>query len=308
MQTFLNGFDPSHCMLCPRKCGADRTKHRGQCGGSDTVFAARSALHPWEEPCISGTNGSGTIFFCGCCLGCCFCQNHAIQREDAGVPLTLSQLEDCMLQLQKQGAHNINFVTGSHYAPWIVQAVRNIQPQLHIPIVWNSSGYESPEILGLLSGVVDIYLPDFKYLSAETAQHYADAADYPSVAIQTLQEMHRQVGAPVWDADGILQRGMIVRHLVLPAHRHESMALLDTLAEILPKNAFLLSLMGQYTPPVFKTAYKNLNRHLTTMEYESVLRHAQALEFQGFSQERSAADATYIPQFNLEGLPHDTKN
>ncbi len=306
MQTFVNGYDITHCTLCPRKCGADRTKAEGFCGGGGEIRAARSALHHWEEPCISGTRGSGTIFFSGCSLRCCFCQNAVISAERFGALLSVSQLSDCILDLQRQGAHNINFVTGSHYAPWIVQAVQSVRDRLHIPIVWNSSGYELPETLEMLRGIVNIYLPDFKYLHEETARHYAQAKDYPETAVSALREMLAQTGPPEFDENGILQRGLIVRHLVLPGHRHESMALLDKLEELLPKEEFLLSLMGQYTPPAETLPFKNLNRRLTTMEYRSVLRHAQELGFDGFSQELSSAQSQYTPNFNLEGIPYDT--
>ncbi len=308
MQTLVNGYDIRSCTLCPRKCGADRTKVQGFCGGTDVPHAARCALHHLEEPCISGNRGSGAIFFSGCALRCCFCQNASISTGNFGAPLTIKQLCTCMLALQHQGAHNINLVTGSHYTPWIAAAVQEIRPQLHIPIVWNSSGYESMETLRMLDGIVDVYLPDFKYFSTETALHYAQAQDYPTVAMTALKEMHRQVGAPVLDADGIIQKGMVVRHLVMPGHRHESMALLDALVQLLPKDGFLLSLMGQYTPPDAPLPYKNLNRRLTTMEYQSVLHHAQSLDVDGFSQELSSAQAQYTPSFHLEGIPHDKKD
>ncbi|MBQ8688236.1 MAG: radical SAM protein [Ruminococcus sp.] len=308
MQTLINGYDISRCMLCPRACGADRTRTEGFCGGGSEIRAARSALHHWEEPCISGTRGSGTIFFSGCSLRCCFCQNASISTGRFGASLSISQLAECMLHLQEQGAHNINLVTGSHYTPWIIEAIHSIRDKLHIPLVWNSSGYESSETLSQLDGMVDIYLPDFKYLHKETSKGYAQAEDYPEIAKAALREMLRQAGTPVFNADGILQKGLIVRHLVLPGHRHESMALLDTLSELLPKEAFLLSLMGQYTPPEMRLPYKNLNRRLTTMEYRSVLRHAQELGFDGFSQDLSSAQSQYTPNFNLEGIPNDTDN
>lgn len=308
MQAFVNGYDISCCTLCPRECGADRTQTKGFCGGGDTIYAARSALHHWEEPCISGTRGSGTIFFSGCSLRCCFCQNASISAERFGAPLSISQLEECMLKLQRQGAHNINFVTGNHYAPWITEAVKAVRNRLHIPIVWNSSGYESMEVLRMLDGIVDIYLPDFKYLYEETAVCYAGAADYPEIAAAALKEMYRQAGKCAFDEDGLLQRGMIVRHLVLPGHRHESMALLSALSELLPMEEILLSLMGQYTPPAEHLPYKNLNRKLTTMEYQSVLKHAQELGFDGFSQELSSAQSRYTPEFNLEGIPYEQDN
>ena len=302
MQTFVNGVDISKCNLCPRKCGIDRTKYIGICGGGDTVRAARCALHQWEEPCISGSRGSGTIFFSGCSLRCCFCQNRTISKDNFGMELTVQRLSQCILDLQSKGAHNINFVTGAHYTPWIIEAINNIKDKLFIPIVWNSSGYETIETLRMLEGTVDIYLPDFKYLSAETSLRYSKAEDYPDVSLAAIMEMYRQVGKPVIDSDGIMQKGLIVRHLVMPGHRHESMDILKKLSEILPKDGFLLSLMGQYTPPDMPLEYKNLNRKLTTMEYQSVLKLAEELELQGFSQELSSAASYFTPSFDLEGL------
>lgn len=305
MQAFVNGADISKCTLCPRKCGIDRTKHAGICGSKGTLRAARSALHHWEEPCISGSRGSGTIFFSGCSLRCCFCQNHIISQDNFGMELTVQHLSECILDLQEKGAHNINFVTGTHYAPWIIEAVNNIRSQLHVPVVWNSSGYETIETLRMLEGTADIYLPDFKYLNAETALKYSKAEDYPDVAVAAIMEMYRQVGRPVIDSDGIMKKGLIVRHLVLPGHRHESMDILRKLAEVLPNDGFLLSLMGQYTPPDVPLEHKNLNRKLTTMEYQSVLRLAEELDLQGFSQELSSAALHFTPHFDLEGLLHE---
>ncbi len=305
MQTIINGYDISCCTLCPRECAADRTTSYGVCGCDDKLRAARSALHQWEEPCISGSKGSGTIFFSGCSLSCCFCQNRQISHEGFGMEISTKQLCRCMLDLQEQGAHNINFVTGTHFVPWIIEAVRSVKNRLHIPIVWNSSGYETVKTLRSLSGIVDIYLPDFKYLYPATAKEYSWAADYPECAEAALIEMHRQTGKPQLDENGIMKKGLIVRHLVLPGHRHESMAILQRLTEILPKDEFLISLMGQYTPPAEKLPYKNLNRRLTSMEYDSVLRCAEKLGLEGFSQELSSAGAHYTPEFDLEGLEND---
>lgn len=305
MQTFINGVDISKCRLCPRRCGIDRTKNIGVCGGGETVRAARSALHQWEEPCISGSRGSGTIFFSGCNLHCCFCQNHTISQDNFGMDLTINQLSECILDLQSKGAHNINFVTGTHYVPWIVEAVNNIRSCLNVPVVWNSSGYETIETLKMLEGTVDIYLPDFKYLCEETAQMYSQAGDYPDIAETAIMEMYRQVGKPIIDSEGIMTSGLIVRHLVLPGHRHESIDILIRLSNILPKDGFLLSLMGQYTPPEIPVKYKNLNRKLTTMEYQSVLRVAEELELQGFSQELTSSAAHFTPSFDMEGLLHE---
>ncbi len=300
MQTVI-----SHCTLCPRKCGADRTKGAGMCGGGSMPKAARSALHHWEEPCISGTKGSGTIFFSGCPLNCIFCQNRSISHENYGKELTIDELSRCILDLQSQGAHNISFVTGTHYVPRIVSALQMVKDSLTIPVVWNTSGYERVETLRSLDGIANIYLPDFKYLYPETAEKYSHAENYPETAEKAILEMYRQTGKPVFDEEGIMKSGLIIRHLVLPGHRHESMALLERLTELLPRDGFLLSLMGQYTPPKTALPYKNLNRRLTTMEYQSVLKRAEELGLQGFSQELSSASSEYTPDFNLEGLEHD---
>lgn len=295
------GFSVKNCTLCPRRCGADRTKGKGLCGGSDQMYAARAALHLWEEPCISGKNGAGAIFFSGCSLQCCYCQNVQISRDGFGKAISVSQLAEIMLHLQTNGAETIDLVTGSHNTPWIVESLKQVKKELHIPVVWNSSGYESIETLQMLNGYVNVYLPDWKYGSNQMALQYSKAADYCSVAAQAIQEMLRQVGTPAVQ-NGILQQGVLIRHLVLPGHRHDSIALLRQIAKQFPKHAVLLSLMGQYTPPKEPLPYANLNRRLTTMEYQSVLRVAQELELEGFSQELSSARAEYIPSFQLEGL------
>ncbi len=294
-------FQLLHCELCPRKCGCDRTQHTGICGGGNTLRAARAALHFWEEPCISGRNGSGTVFFSGCPLHCRFCQNGIISAENLGKALSVERLSAIFLELQAQGAHNINLVTGTHYAPWIIEALALAKPNLHIPIVWNSGGYERTETLAMLQGYVDIYLPDFKFFDMETAKNYANAPDYPAVAEAAIAEMLAQTGAPVIE-DGILKRGCIVRHLVLPKHRHESIALLRHLAKRFGTSQFLLSLMAQYTPMHEDGVYPELNRRITKMEYNSVLDTAQELGFQGYLQDKSSAQREYTPDFGMEGL------
>lgn len=294
-------FDITHCKLCPRRCGADRTKTVGICHCGSEIYVARAALHPWEEPCISGTNGSGTIFFAGCALGCIFCQNREISRRAVGKALTVHQLAETFLRLQDEDAHNINLVTGSHITPWIVQALELAKPQLKIPVVWNCSGYESPEILAMLDGMVDIYLPDLKFYSPETAKAYAGCPDYFDVASAAILEMFRQVGKLQWDETGtLLRRGLLVRHLVLPGHRKESMAIIEWLPNSLPKEQFLLSLMGQYTPPDMPLPDQHLKRRVATFEYESVRKYAVQLGLNGYGQDRSAADAGYVPAFEVK--------
>ena len=186
-----------HCTLCPRACGADRTRTVGWCGGGAEMRAARAALHFWEEPCISGKGGAGAVFFSGCALRCCFCQNRQISQEWFGKAISVPQLSEILLRLQEQGAETLDLVTGSHYAPWIAESLRQVKPQLHIPVVWNSSGYDSPEILSLLNGLVDVYLPDWKYVDNATAEQYSGIPDYCTVTEQAILEMVRQVGPPV---------------------------------------------------------------------------------------------------------------
>ena len=236
-----------HCTLCPKACGADRTRTAGWCGGGAEMRAARAALHFWEEPCISGKGGAGAVFFSGCALRCCFCQNRQISQEWFGKAISVSQLSEILLRLQEQGAETLDLVTGSHYAPWIAESLRQVKPQLHIPVVWNSSGYDSPEILSLLNGLVDVYLPDWKYLDNATAEQYSGISDYCTVTEQAISEMVRQVGTPVLN-HGILQHGVLIRHLILPGQRHASMALLRKIAATFPNGQVWVSLMGQYTP------------------------------------------------------------
>lgn len=294
-------FDPAHCTLCTRECGADRTKGQGFCGGGDAVRAARAALHLWEEPPISGTNGSGTVFFSGCALHCRFCQNASISQVPFGKDITPDRLCEIFFRLEAQGAHNINLVTAGHFLPYLLPALRSAKPQLSIPIVWNSGGYEKPEALRLLDGLVDIWLPDFKFFFPETARDYANAPDYPAVADAALSEMLRQVGTPVMQS-GLMQRGVILRHLVLPGHRHESIALLRHLAEAYGTSAFLLSLMSQYTPMHEDADFPELNRRITKMEYLSVVKEAEVLGFVGFTQDKTSAERAYTPDFSLQGL------
>ncbi|MBR3630570.1 MAG: radical SAM protein [Oscillospiraceae bacterium] len=294
-------FDVTHCTLCPRKCGADRTKQAGVCGGRDRLRAARAALHFWEEPCISGTKGSGTVFFSGCPLHCRFCQNSVISAELDGMDITTERLSEIFLELQDAGAHNLNLVTAGHFLPWVIPALEAAKPRLRIPVVYNTGGYELPQALRLLEGLVEIYLPDFKFLDAATAGSYANAPDYPEIAEAALSEMLRQTGKPVL-REGLLQKGCIVRHLVLPGHRHESITLLRHLADRFGTDAFLLSLMAQYTPMHEDALYPELNRRITKMEYHSVADAAAALGFDGFTQEKSSASCSYTPAFDLQGI------
>ena len=288
------------CYLCPRKCGVRRgVGERGACGESYDMRISRIALHPYEEPPVSGKNGSGTIFFCGCSLGCVFCQNRSISRgESEGSIYTPEQLGEAMLELERQGATNINLVTPTHFVLGIREALMSVRDALTVPVVYNTSGYELVESLRLLEGLVDVYMPDFKYVSPKLSADYSHAPDYNCVAVRALAEMYRQVGAYEYGEDGTLKRGMIVRHLVLPSCRADSIQVLHTLADVLPTDKILLSLMSQYTPDfAMDSPHKNLHRRLTRFEYDSVAEVAVALGFDGFMQGRSSATSVYTPDF-----------
>lgn len=292
------------CEQCPRKCGTNRENKVGFCGVPWDFCVARASLHQWEEPSISGSCGSGTIFFAGCNLHCVFCQNREISHgENRGCALSAEQLEALMLHLRDSGAHNINLVTPTPYAEQLIPVLRTVKPKLEIPVVYNCGGYESIDTLRALDGLVDIYLPDIKYLSPTLSARYSSAEDYFPVALAALHEMLNQTGKPIFDNTGLLTRGTIVRHLVLPACREDSMNLLSNLSEQFGNNAFLLSLMSQYTPDFAKhTPYPNLHRRLTAFEYDSVLAHARRLGFDGYFQARSSATNAYTPNFQEEDL------
>ena len=292
------------CMQCPRKCGMDRSVAVGFCGAGDEIRLARAALHLWEEPCISGANGSGTLFFVGCNLRCVYCQNRQISRcGEVGVVVSDEQLEGLMLQLQDEGAANINLVTPTPYARQLAPILKRVREKLHIPIVYNCGGYESVEILQMLDGLVDVYLPDFKYFSPQLAEAYSSASDYAAVATEALDEMLRQTGSPVMGRDGLMKRGVMVRHLVLPGCREDSVKILEYLQKRYGNQAFLLSLMSQYTPAFADDgAPKNLRRRVTSFEYDRVLEAAVRLGFEGYLQSRSSAVSDYTPDFEGEGI------
>ena len=257
-------------------------------------------LHFWEEPCISGEKGSGAVFFSGCALRCCFCQNGKISNQNFGKEISTERLSEIFLELQEQGAHNINLVTAGHFLPWVIPALERAKPDLHIPVIYNSGGYELAESLKALEGLIDVYLPDFKFFDSQTAEKYAHAEDYPETAETALKEMLRQTGKPVMQ-EHLIKKGCIVRHLVMPGHRQESIALLKHLAEVFTPESFLLSLMSQYTP-MQNHPYPELNRRITKMEYNSVLKAVQELGFSGWCQEKSSARSEYTPDFHLQGI------
>ena len=294
---------PTHCTLCPRQCGADRTRAQGFCGGGSRVKLARAALHFWEEPCISGTRGSGTVFFSGCALQCCYCQNYQISAGNFGKEITTRRLADIFLSLQEQGAHNINLVTASAYLPWVCEALDLARPALTLPIVYNTGGYETIEAVRTLRGYVDIWLTDLKYHSPALAAEYSHAPDYFSVAAKALAAMLEQAGPPVRDAEGILQSGVIVRHMALPGAAEDTKAILRYLAGNAPRGGFLLSLMSQYTPFYKASEHKALRRRISTWEYRQAVNCAVSLRLtDGYMQEKSSAKEEYTPAFDLEGV------
>lgn len=286
--------------MCPRGCAVDRSAGElGFCGVTNEYVIGSADLHFYEEPCISGTRGSGAIFFSGCNLRCVFCQNRDISREIYGKKYTENELISKMLELQERGAHNINLVTATPYSFFIAKTLEKAKKDLKIPVVYNCGGYESVESLRALDGLVDIYLPDFKYFDDALAREYSSAPNYATTAGEALVEMHRQVGKLTLDENGIATRGLIVRHLVLPACREDSRAVLKYISEILPTEDVTLSLMRQYTPDFAnENAPKNLKRRLTSFEYDDMLNYAIFLGFDGFSQDKESAKKDFTPKFD----------
>lgn len=292
------------CTLCPRMCHANRSEgKKGFCGMSDVIYGARAALHMWEEPCISGKRGSGAVFFSGCTLRCIFCQNHTIANGDCGKPVSIIRLAEIFLELQTQGAANINLVTACHFVPLVIDALKMAREQgLTIPIVYNSSGYERVETLRMLEGVVDIWLPDFKYMDEKLGKEYSVAADYPAVAKSAIAEMVRQQSKCEFDADGYMIKGVIVRHLILPGHVKNSKRVLEYLHETYGEQIYI-SVMNQYTPMPNVADRVPLNRKVTKREYERVLDFAIDLGIeQGYFQDGETASESFIPLFDYEGL------
>ena len=288
----------SVCTLCPRGCGVDRSVKTGFCGMGALPKIARAALHFWEEPCISGSRGSGTVFFSGCTLRCAFCQNYEISHLGNGKEITARRLSEIFRMLEDQGAHNINLVTATPFTYAILDALEIYRPR--IPIVWNTGGYEKVETLRMLEGAVDIYLPDLKHVSPRLSRLCAGAPDYFETASQALLEMCRQTGHAVYDGEGMMQKGVIVRHLILPGCTVDSCRVLDFIAESLPKGT-PVSLMRQYTPSAY-CKIPGLDRRITDEEYRRVLAHFEALGLTGYTQEKESADAAYTPPFDLTGV------
>lgn len=288
------------CTLCPRRCKVNRYEKNGYCGCGADLKVARAALHFWEEPCISGTKGSGTVFFSGCSLRCCYCQNKILSHSCFGKTISINHLVEIFSQLEAKGAHNLNLVTPTHYVPQIIRALDIAKPK--IPVVYNCGGYETVKTLKILNDYVDIYLTDIKYARNKTARKYSAAPDYCDYAYAALCEMITQKPKPVIK-NGIMESGVIVRHLVLPANKDESKELIKRLYDEYGNKSFVLSLLSQYTPQEYNKNYPELNRKITSLEYRRVTEYAADLGFEGgYMQERGSAKKEYTPPFDLTGV------
>ena len=292
------------CRLCPRMCLADRNNNeKGVCGETNEIRLSRAALHFWEEPCISGESGSGTVFFSGCNLRCVYCQNREISTGESGKVVTEDRLTEIFIELQEKGAHNVNLVTPTHYVPQIIKSVARAKSTgLKIPVVYNTSGYETEDTIKALKNTVDIYLTDFKYASEKLAEKYSGAKDYPSVAKAALSEMVEQQPKFILDENGILKSGVIVRHLMLPGNLEDSKNVISYLHKTFGEKIYL-SIMRQFTPYKISTEFAELNRKITDSEYEELLQYALNLGVENaFIQEEEAASESFIPPFNFEGI------
>jgi len=288
------------CNLCPRNCNADRENSVGFCKVSGKISLGRAGLHVWEEPCISGTGGSGTVFFSGCNMGCVFCQNMLLSRGRIKKEISVKRLREIFYELIDDGADNINLVTPSHFVSEIVKALS--EEKLPVPVVYNTSSYEKTETLRRLEGLVDIYIPDLKYIDDGLAEALSSAVGYSSFAVPAIHEMIRQTGKPVFDEDDMLLRGVIIRHLVLPGYIENTYDVIDKVSDEFG-DSVLFSLMSQYTPPAEKLKYPSLNRRLSEEEYESAVNYMYLSGIEnGFVQELSSAKEEYTPDFDLSGV------
>lgn len=293
------------CTLCPRFCGADRENGKiGYCGAGGQLKVARASLHMWEEPPISGVNGSGTVFFSHCPLKCVYCQNREISSGGDGLEISVERLCEIFFELAKKGAHNINLVSPTQYTNEIISAVKMAKANaFDLPFVWNTSGYETVETVKMLDGIVDIYLTDFKYMSGDVAKRYSNAEDYPAVAKKALCEMMRQHPAPIFSGE-LLEKGVIVRHLVLPGNISDSKDVVDAFADICGKNAFL-SLMRQYTP-IGDCIFPEIANPLCESDYNEVVNYALMCGIKNiFTQEKESVSESFIPAFDYEGVLKD---
>lgn len=289
------------CTVCPRHCGVIREASvgKGFCKMGENAIVARAAKHMWEEPCISGTRGSGTVFFSGCVLKCVFCQNYKISTQNFGKELTARQLADCYKRLEQQGVHNINLVNPTHFLNAVIESLNIYRPA--VPVVYNCGGYESVESLKKLEGYIDIYLPDFKYADNAVAEKYSRVKNYHETAVAAIAEMLRQQPQNIYDNNGIMEKGVIVRHLILPSNTKNSIAALNSLHNYFGSR-LTVSLMAQYIPCGIAEQYPEINRKITRREYQKVFNCLTELDFDGFAQELNSAKSTYIPDFNLQGL------
>lgn len=287
-----------NCMLCPRKCGVNRYERNGACGANNKVKLAYYSLHMWEEPVISGTNGSGTIFFSHCNMKCIYCQNKKISIDGYGKYISNKKLGEIMLELQEKGAHNINLVTPTHYVPQISSVLRKIKSgKLHIPIVYNTSSYENIGTLMMMKGLVDIYLADLKYYDDSLGVNYSGCKNYFETATMAIDEMYRQVGAPSFDDNGLMKRGLIIRVLILPGHLDDAKKIIKYIYNTYGDDVFI-SIMNQFTPVSF-CVYNNLNRKITEEEYDDVIKYALELGVtNAFIQDGETASESFIPDFN----------
>ncbi|WP_411169122.1 radical SAM protein [Clostridium sp. MB05] len=293
-----------NCSLCPRNCGVNRlSEKRGFCGAGDKIRVARAALHYWEEPCISGNIGSGTIFFSYCTLKCVFCQNHNISQCSFGKEISIDRLGEIFIELQEKGALNINLVTPTHYVPQIIEAIRVARNKgLNIPIIYNSSGYEKVETIKLLKGYIDVYLPDMKYFDSKYSVKYSKAKDYFSYAKEAIDEMINQVGDVKFDENGIIKKGVIIRHLMLPGLLFDSKKIVDYIHKTYGNKVYI-SLMNQYTPLEHVKEYPEINKPLNQKHYEALIDYSLDIGVEkGFIQEEGTAKESFIPLFNFEGV------
>lgn len=288
------------CNICPLKCGVNRNKYSGRCGASKDVEIALASLHYFEEPCISGKNGSGTVFFSNCNLKCVYCQNYKISHLGFGKKISVSHLADIFLSQQKRGVNNINLVTPTMYVPHIISAIKLAkQKGLNIPIIYNSSGYESIDTIKSLNGYIDVYLPDFKYYFSDIAKKYSNVENYFEIASSAILEMYKQVGDPIFDENGLIKRGMIIRHMILPNNVENSKMVLKWIKENL-SNKVYISVMAQYFPTYKACEYPEINRKITEEELDLVWDYASSLGFEnGFIQELGEHEEEYVPDFDL---------
>lgn len=292
------------CTVCPRECRVNRNQGQtGVCGVTADLLVARAALHLWEEPCLSGEKGSGTVFFSGCAMGCVFCQNHEIAMGRKGKTISMQRLSEIFLELQEKGANNINLVTPSHYVPQIILALDLAKANgLTLPVVYNSSGYEKVETIRMLDGYIDVYLPDFKYMDEKPARRYSRCADYAEYAKTSLKEMVRQTGSAVFNDQGMMIKGTLVRHLSLPGYLCDSKDILEYLEETYGGEIHI-SIMNQYTPMMTLENYPEIRRRVSLEEYEELIMYARLLGIKNaFIQEEETQDESFIPSFQGEGV------